>query len=424
MIPLAWAEVEELQLGRLEGGRASAVITGIRGDSREVGAGDLFVALNTGVRYVDEAQARGAATLIPDHQEAALAALAALVRSKSDARVVAVVGSAGKTTTKDILGALCAPHAPTIWAEKSLNNEIGLPLTLCRLEPETRILVAEMGMRGLGQIAALCAVARPEIAVVSHIGPEHLELLGSVERVAEANAEAIASLPPGGTAVVPERCPELEPYLERDDVTIRRFDPDDVDPENGMTRFSLDGQTVELELPFTQRHHAVNTLAALHAYAALGLPLDRASEGAGAIRLSPWRGEEVSLPGGGLVINDAYNANPDSMRAALEHLAERAGDRRRVAILGEMAELGSESARYHREIGELASRLGIEVVGVGEPARAYEPAVWVAGAGEVVDAARSTLRPGDAVLVKASRAVGLEGIAAEITKFARAWSPS
>jgi len=424
MIPLAWAEVEELQLGRLEGGGASAVITGIRDDSREVGAGDLFVALNTGVRYVDEAQARGAATLIPDHQEAALAALAALVRSKSDARVVAVVGSAGKTTTKDILGAFCAPHAPTIWAEKSLNNEIGLPLTLCRLEPDTRILVTEMGMRGLGQIAALCAVALPEIAVVSHIGPEHLELLGSVERVAQANAEAIASLPPGGTAVVPERCPELEPYLERADVTIRRFDPDDVDRENATTRFSLDGQTVELELPFTQRHHAVNALAALHAYAALGFPLDRASKGAGAIRLSPWRGEEVSLPGGGLVINDAYNANPDSMRAALEHLAERAGDFRRVAILGEMAELGSESARYHREIGELASRLGIEVVGVGEPARAYEPVVWVAGAEEVVDVARSILRPGDAVLVKASRAVGLEGIAAEIANFARAWFPS
>jgi UDP-N-acetylmuramoyl-tripeptide--D-alanyl-D-alanine ligase len=424
MIPLAWAEVEELQLGRLEGGGASAVITAIRGDSREVGAGDLFVALNTGVRYVDDARARGAATLIPDHQEAALTALAALVRSKSDARVVAVVGSAGKTTTKDILGALCAPHTPTIWAEKSLNNEIGLPLTMCRLEPETRILVVEMGMRGLGQIAALCAVALPEIAVVSHIGPEHLELLGSVERVAEANAEAIASLPPGGTAVVPGRCPELEPYLERDDVTIRRFDRDDVERENATTRFSLDGQTVELELPFTQLHHAVNALAALHAYAALGLPLDRASEGAGAIRLSPWRGEEVSLPGGGLVINDAYNANPDSMRAALEHLAERADDRRRVAILGEMAELGSESARYHREIGELASRLGIEVVGVGEPARAYEPVVWVAGTGEVMDAARSTLRPGDAVLVKASRAVGLEGIAAEITKFARAWSLS
>ncbi len=149
----------------------------IKADSREVGPGDLFVALNTGVEHVDEARARGAATLVPDDQEAALAALASLVRSKSDARVVAVVGSAGKTSTKDILGALCAPHAcTTLWPEKSLNNEIGLPLTVCRLEPETEILITEMGMRGLGQVAALCAIARPDIAVVSHIGPEHLEL--------------------------------------------------------------------------------------------------------------------------------------------------------------------------------------------------------------------------------------------------------
>jgi UDP-N-acetylmuramoyl-tripeptide--D-alanyl-D-alanine ligase len=423
MIPLAWAEVEELRLGKL-GADAGRAIVGIKADSREVGPGDLFVALNTGVRFLDEARARGAATLVPDDQEAALAALAALVRSKSDSRVVAVVGSAGKTSTKDILGALCAPHAPTIWAEKSLNNEIGLPLTVCRLEPNTRILVTEMGMRGLGQIAALCAIALPEIVVVPHIGPEHLELLGTVERVAEANAEAIASLPPAGTVVVPGRAPELTPYLDRDDISVRRFDASDVVRKNGSTHFSIDGQVVELDLPFTQRHHAVNALAALHAFAALGLPLDRASEGAAAIELSPWRGEEIPLPGGGLVINDAYNANPDSMRAALEHLAERAGDRRRVAILGEMAELGAESDRYHHEIGEVAARLGIELIGVGGPARGYEPAAWVPGAEEAIDAARALVRPGDAVLVKASRAVGLEGIAAEIANFARAWFPS
>ena len=424
MIPLPWAEVVELRLGKLEGGEPGRAVVGIKADSREVGSGDLFVALNAGVRFVQEARARGAATLVPDDQEVALAALASLVRSKSDARVVAVVGSAGKTSTKDILGALCAPHAPTIWADKSLNNEIGLPLTVCRLESDTKILITEMGMRGLGQIAALCEIALPEIVVVPHIGPEHLELLGTVERVAEANAEAIASLPPGGTAVVPDRASELLPYLGRDDITVRRFDPDDVEPGAGTTRFSLDGHSVELELPFTQRHHAVNALAALHAFAALGLPLDRASEGAPAITLSPWRGEETSLPGGGLVINDAYNANPDSMRSALEHLAERAGDRRRVAILGEMAELGEESNRYHREIGELASRLGIEVIAVGEPARAYAPGVWVADIEGVIDAARAAMRPGDVVLVKASRAVGLEGIAAEISKIARAWSLS
>ncbi len=408
----------------LEGGEPGSSVTGIKADSREVGPGDLFVALNAGVQYVEEARARGAATLVPDDQEAALAALASLVRSKSDAQVVAVVGSAGKTTTKDILAALCAPHVPTVWAERSLNNEIGLPLTVCRLEPDTRVLVTEMGMRGIGQVATLCAIARPHLVVVPHIGPEHLELLGSVERVAEANAEAIEALPSGGVAVVPARAEALEPYLVREDVTFRRFDPAEIEAHGGTTQFKIDDEEVELTLPFTQRHLALNALAALHAYATLGLPLERAAEGVAGIQLSPWRGEEALLPGGGFVVNDAYNANPDSMRAALEHLAERAGVRRRIAILGEMAELGSSSEAYHREIGELAASLGIEVVGVGEASRAYEPAAWAATVDEVRELVRSLLRPGDAVLVKASRAVGLEGIADDITNFARAWSLS
>ncbi|MDQ3085195.1 MAG: UDP-N-acetylmuramoyl-tripeptide--D-alanyl-D-alanine ligase, partial [Actinomycetota bacterium] len=163
---------------------------------------------------------------------------------------------------------------------------------------------------------------------------------------------------------------------------------------------------------------------ALHAYAALGLPLEHASAGAQQIRLSPWRGEEILLPGGGFVVNDAYNANPDSMRAALVHLAERAGTRRRVAVLGEMAELGDSSPRYHREIGELARDLEIEIIAVGEPTREYGPTVWVPGAEGAVEVVRAFLRPGDSVLVKASRAVGLEGIPLEIAKIARAWSQS
>ena len=423
MIPLSWDEVEALALGRLEG-EPGGEIRRIHADSREAMPGDLFVALNTGAEYVEDARARGAAILVPDDQEAALAALATLVRSKSDAQVVAVVGSAGKTSTKDILGALCAPHARTLWADKSLNNEIGLPLTVCRLEPDTEILVTEIGMRGVGQVAELCAVAQPHVAVVSHIGPEHLELLGNVERVAQANAEVIGALPPGGTAVVPARSRELDPYLGREDVDVRRFDPADVEQTERGARFRLDGRTVELDLPFTQRHHAANALAALHAYAALGLPLERASEGAKDIALSPWRGQELPLPGGGFVINDAYNANPDSMRAALTHLVERAGERRRVAILGEMAELGEAAVQYHEAIGELAAYLELEVIGVGEPARAYRPAVWTEDQKTAVEAARAFLRPGDAVLVKASRAVGLEGIADEIANFARAWSQS
>lgn len=433
VIPVGWDEVAALELGLLElrgDDAAAGRITGIKADSRFVGPGNLFVALNTGVSHVADAAARGAGTLIPDDQEVALAALASLVRSKSDARVVAVVGSTGKTSTKDILGALCSAATPTIWAEASQNNEIGLPLTVCRLEPDTAVLVTEMGMRGLGQIAALCAVARPDVVIVTAIGPEHLELVGTVERVAEAHAEAIAALPAGGIAVVPTDAPELAPHLDRTDIEIRRFDRNEIEGAGHEWRFLLHDREIPLTLPFTSRHMAENTLAALVAYDALGLPLDRAQSGADAITLSRWRGEELTLAGGGIVVNDAYNANPVSMRAALLDLVVRAGDRRRVAILGEMAELGGGSRRYHEEIGSLLTELGIElVVAVGEGARPYlgeaEPPArhWIPEAASF-DSVATLLHPGDAILVKASRAVGLEGIPASIEKRARAWSES
>ena len=432
MIPVEWDEIETLDLGALEPGAnaAGGQITGIKADSRVVGPGDLFVALNTGVEHVAGAAARGAATLVPSDQEAALAALASLVRSKSDARVVAVVGSTGKTTTKDILGALCGAATRTIRAAESQNNEIGLPLTVCRLEPETEVLITEMGMRGLGQIAELCAIARPDVVVVSSIGPEHLELVGTVERVAEANAEAIVALPPGGVAVVPADVPELEPHLHRNDIDIRRFDRAGLRGAGHEWTFPLPGGEITLTLPYTARHMAENTFAALTAYEALGLPLDRAQEGANAITLSRWRGEESELPGGGFVVNDAYNANPMSMRAALVDLVARAGTRRRVAILGEMAELGAESPRYHEEVATLLDELEIElVVAVGEEARPYLGSVttpsrsWILDVASF-DAVADLLQPGDAILVKASRAVGLEGIPASIEKRARAWSES
>ena len=426
MIQLEWADVARLGLGELRGAPADGVLRRVHADSRLARPGDLFVALNTGVRYVDDALEHGAAALLPTDQHQALAALASLVRSRSDARVVAVVGSTAKTSTKDALGALCAAVTPTVFADASQNNEIGLPLTVLRLEPETRVLVTEMGMRGLGQIAELCAIARPEIALVTSIGPEHLELVGTVENVARANAEAIDALPPGGVAVVPADAPELDPYLGRAPVEVRRFDPKTVTRlGDGRWNYHVAGHPLELELPFDQRHLAENVLGALTAYHALGLPLERAQEGASRIRPSAWRGELHPLPGGGFVVNDAYNANPVSMRAALADLSERADGRRRVAILGEMAELGDESARYHAEIRDLVRTLGIEVlVAVGEPARAYLGAAdeerWIPAAksfGHVAD----ILQPRDAVLVKASRAVGLEGIAAEIEKTASAW---
>lgn len=425
MIPLAWEEIEALRLGRLERGGDDGTVKGVRADSRTVGPGDLFVALNTGVAYVGDAKRRGAATLVPDDQHAALASLASLVRSKSSARVVAVVGSTGKTTTKDILGSLCAPVVATVYPPESLNNEIGLPLTVCRLEPETEVLITEMGMRGPGQIAELCAIARPTLALVTSIGPEHLELVGSIDDVARANVEAIDALPSGGIAVVPARAPGLERRLERTDIEVLRFDTADAAIDGHSAQFRLSGQVLRLTVPFVQQHFAENMLGALVAYGALGLPLERAQEGASQIRLSRWRGEEIALPGGGFVVNDAYNANPTSMRAALLDLSRRARGRRRVAVLGEMAELGVDTEQYHRSIGELVAQTVDVLVAVGERARLYmEPGVaemhWV----ERAEAIENIVRAGDAVLVKASRAVGLEGVPDRIAKLAEAWSAS
>ena len=411
MIPLGFDELAALSPGELETAPWAEEVTGVQVDSRLIDEGDLFVAIADGVDYRKHAFARGAAaTLVPESPFGALAALGSAVRARSEARVVGITGSTGKTSTKDILAALCRPHARTVAAEGGHNNEIGLPLTLTRIEPDTEIVVCEMGMRGLGQIAELCAVARPDVAVITSIGPVHLELLGTVERVAEAKAEVVGSLPGGGVAVVPDE-PLLEPFLMRDDIEIRRFGPENVEAfervEGGCrVAFALDGRTLELEFPFTARHQAQNAVAALLALDALGLP---PPTGRVDIELSRWRGEESPLPGGGLLINDAYNANPASMRAALEHLAEHEG--RKVAVLGEMAELGPTAPEYHREVGELVESLGIDVVlAVGELAHGYG-GIHVSTVEEAVEKARELVEPGDVVLVKASRAVGLEVVA-------------
>jgi UDP-N-acetylmuramoyl-tripeptide--D-alanyl-D-alanine ligase len=427
VIPLPLDEIEVVAPGELRRGSSEAEVTGVTIDSRRVEPGDLFVAVGRGSEYADEALAAGAAAaLLPEDPFAALAAIAGEVRRRSAAKVVAVTGSTAKTSTKDILAALCRPHARTVAAEGSQNNEIGLPLTLCKLEPDTEVAVVEMGMRGLGQIADLCAVARPEIGIVTAVGPVHLELLGSVERVAQAKAEVIEALPSGGTAVVPANEPYLEPYLERDDVNVFRFgEGGDVSlsyfaAHGGEARLKVNafGRPLTLDFSFSSRYNATNALAALAAYHALGLPLGKAGRGARHVQLSRLRGEEIPLPDGGILINDCYNANPLSMVAALEHLTERAGGRRKVAVLGDMAELGPGAASYHREVGAAASRARVDVlIAVGPLARGYVegargvPTVRWAG---TVEAGLATLRqvlaPGDCVLVKGSRSMGLEAI--------------
>ncbi|MEO5577072.1 MAG: UDP-N-acetylmuramoyl-tripeptide--D-alanyl-D-alanine ligase [Gaiellaceae bacterium] len=404
MIPIAIDELAALGLGELHG---YGEITGLQIDSRRVGPGDLFVAIRGGRDFVDDARSRGAATLVPNDELDAMAVLGQALRGRSRARFVGVTGSTGKTSTKDILAALCASVAPTVWTEESYNAELGVPLTLGRLEPETEICIVELGMRGFGQIAKLCEIVRPHVAVISAVGPVHLELVGSVDGVARSKAELVAALPPDGIAVVPQSA-ELEAHL-RGDIEIVRVPPVDVELREDGAHVSFGSRRIRF--PLTSRHQAQNALTALTVYEAMDLPLDRLEASAASVRLSKWRGEELVLPGGGFVVNDAYNANPTSMEAALRHLAERGEGRRRIAILGGMAELGEHTERHHREIAELADELGIEVLAVGELARAYGATAWEADAAGALDAAHALVQPGDAVLVKASRAVALEGIA-------------
>ncbi|MDQ3066269.1 MAG: UDP-N-acetylmuramoyl-tripeptide--D-alanyl-D-alanine ligase, partial [Actinomycetota bacterium] len=341
MIPIALDELEALGLGAIDG---AGEVTGLHIDSRRVGEGDLFVAIRGGRDFVSAARDRGAATLVPHDEFAAMAAIGQILRSRTRARVVGVSGSTGKTSTKDILAGLCASVARAVWTEGSYNAELGVPLTLGLLEPDTEICVVEMGMRGFGQIAALCEIARPDVGVITAIGPVHLELVGSVDGVARSKAELVAALPEGGIAIVP-RSAELDPHL-RDDIEVRRVGPVDVELREDGAHVAFGGGRIRF--PFGSRHQAQNALTAMTAYDALGLPLDRLAESAASVQLSRWRGEELALPGDGFVVNDAYNANPTSMEAALRHLAERGDGRRRVAILGGMAELGDHAERHHR----------------------------------------------------------------------------
>ena len=239
------------------------------------------------------------------------------------------------------------------------------------------------------------AIARPDIGVITNVGPVHLELVQTVENVARAKGELIAALSPGAIAIVPDE-PLLEPYAQRTDIFVKRVD---------------DTMRIPFATNYSSRHQLENTRTAITVAECLDVPLP---SGELVVEFSKLREEERPLPGGGLLLNDCYNANPVSMRAALLHLSERAAGHRAVAVLGEMAELGDGAPAYHREIGGLVRELGVQVIAVGELARAYG-GEWVATAGEAADRLRADLRPGDVVLVKGSRSVGLEVVAENIT---------
>jgi UDP-N-acetylmuramoyl-tripeptide--D-alanyl-D-alanine ligase len=356
---------------------------------------------------------------------AAMHTLAREYRRALGARVVGVTGSVGKTSVKDIAKALLPGRVHA--NQQNFNTEIGLPLTILEAPADTDVLVLEMAMRGKGQIAELAAVAEPEVAVITNVGPVHIELLGSVEAIAAAKAEILEDLPPSGTAVAPVEAGELEPHLERAPRLLRFGPGGDVSATEARV---TDGVTEALvrtpvgserfHFPFTEAHNLTNALAAIAAGVALGADLAGVADRAASIGFSRFRGERLELPGGIVLVNDCYNANPVSMRAALDHLATL-GAERSVAVLGEMGELGPESPRYHHEVGEHARAAGVDfVIGVGLPARDYDPDELVADPSEAAELLAARLEPRDAVLIKGSRSAGLETVAEQLPELLEA----
>jgi UDP-N-acetylmuramoyl-tripeptide--D-alanyl-D-alanine ligase len=415
--------------------------------SRTLAPGELFVGLAgarvDGGRYAAQALEAGAwgVLVAPEHAQAAaqtptggavlahadpLAALHALARAwrrelrTRGAMVVAITGSTGKTSTKDILAALLAGCLPVprdgvrvAASPENLNTEIGLPLALLAAPAETELLVLEMAMRGPGQIAELTAIAEPDVGVIVNVGPAHLELLGTLEAIAAAKAELIAGLAPGASVTIPADEPLLEPHLREDVNTITFGEGGDVSlaerRADGSVLILDVGEEIELHPSFSQAHNLRNLLAAVAAARALGYtPRGRVD-----VEFSAMRGQREELPGGVTLVADCYNANPMSMRAAIDDLAETA-PARRVAVLGDMLELGPDAPRLHREIGEHAAARGVGLLVTVGPLAGEMRAGFPGESHAVADAQAAgelvggLLRRGDTVLVKGSRGVGLE----------------
>jgi UDP-N-acetylmuramoyl-tripeptide--D-alanyl-D-alanine ligase len=406
-------------------------------DSRAAGPGDLFVglrgdrvdggsfagaALGAGAWgvLVDPDHAAGAAggdgaVLVADDPLVGLQSLAREWRRELGAGVVGVTGSTGKTSTKEILAAVLGADRVTVASPGNWNTEIGLPLSVLGAGEGTEALVLELAMRGPGEIGVLTEICEPDVGVIVNIGPAHLERLGTIEAIAAAKAELLAGLRPGATAVIPAGERLLDRHL-RDDLEVVRFGPGGdvrlVRADESGVEIEASGHRIELEPGFRARHLLSNLLAAVGAARALGVtPGGRLSVG-----FSGGRGERIELPGGVTVVDDCYNANPMSMRAALEELQQTARGRR-VAVLGDMLELGPDAPRFHRELGVQAGAAGVDLlvtVGAGAALAGEGFAAEHRHARDAGEAARlvpGLVRDGDTILIKASRGVGLEVVA-------------
>ena len=467
MLHITTREIAEITGGSLVGGASGdEQVTGAaRIDSREVGEGDLFAAFLgehvDGHDYLDAARTAGATAALVTEDRGTPAvrvadvreALSALARAQlesartenPDLVVLAVTGSAGKTGTKDLLGTILSAAGETIAPAGSLNNELGLPLTVLRLTSATCFLVLEMGARGIGHIAQLTAIARPDISLVLNVGSAHLGEFGSVEAIATAKGELVEALAPEGRAILNAEDRLVAAMAERSaaqalswgfhegtvrgaDLTLddrARIAFDLVVPE-GLTTLKgapVPAGTFPVRPDLMGEHQAANVLAALTGALAAGVDPAAATAALDGATLASGHRMEVLRAGGAIVINDAYNANPDSMKQALKTLAHLGRTHRTIAVLGEMLELGPDAVRLHDEIGRLAVRLNIsQLYVVGDGAAPIHHGASLEGSFggeseyvETVDEALAvlerTVRPGDAVLMKSSRDAGLRWLA-------------
>ena len=448
-------EVARATGGKILRGDASLEIRGVVTDTRLIAptleanaastCGPLFVALRgekfDGHDLASQAAGTGASALLVEREldlDAPQVLVADTLKALGDVarfhrerfghvRVVAVTGSYGKTTTRALIEAAVRDQCRVLAAGGNFNNEIGLPLTLLRLDESHQVAVVEMGMRGPGQIKYLCDIARPSIGVVTNIGPQHIELLGSIEAIAHAKGELLQALPRDGDAIIPNEgeCVAILGGLVGERHALRFGSSESADVRVLQARpgqdggshcvFQVEGGRIELNLPLPGAHNAHNAAAALCVVKALGFSLQDAARGL----------EKVDVPGGRMrlrvleekkiaLIDDSYNAGPNSMRAALQVLADMPQAMRRIAVLGSMKELGAWSENEHRKIGVLANEVVQVLVGVGEETKPMLGAagdvetMWFADASEAARALQVLVREGDAVLIKGSRSVGLE----------------
>ncbi len=455
MIPVSCGDIATAVGGELVGVDPAAVVDGsVAKDSREVVPGGLFVALpgeradgHDFVPAVTEAGVTVSLTtrpvdgcpcvVVPDTQVALGELARYVVAQLPELTVIGLTGSQGKTSTKDLIAQLVAPYGPTVAPIGSFNNEIGHPLTALQADRTTRFLVAEMGARHVGDINYLCRITPPKVGLVLNVGHSHIGEFGSQDAIAQAKGEMIDNVVAGGTAVLNADDPRVAAMASRTEQTVRRFgEAPDADvratdvklDENGRPSFTLhaDGQSFAIQLQLIGEHQVPNALAATAAVLAAGLTPEQAAAGLNeATTVSKWRMEVTERADGVTVINDAYNANPDSMRAALKALVAigRAREARTWAVLGEMLELGDTSSTEHDAVGRLAVRLDVNrLVAVGPGAKPIHLGASLEGSWgnesayfdtipEALELLRAELRSGDVVLVKSSKASNLRSLA-------------